>query len=127
MTPTYEPVTCRGGPVTNRMVTREKDNGVEGRKGGVVEKLHPAHCIENLNEEEEEKEKGRGAGGKVEEKGGGGARRVSGVVGTPKIASRYDDARSGPILDFSQFASSKAAGYTRNTLTTLRFHLHRGD
>lgn len=59
MTATYEPVTCRGGAVTNRMVTREKDNGVEGRKGGVVEKLHPAHCIENLNEEEEEKEKGR--------------------------------------------------------------------
>lgn len=44
------------------------------------------------------------------EKEAAGARRVSGVVGTPKIASRYDDARSGPILDFSQFASSKAAG-----------------
>ncbi|CAD1479219.1 unnamed protein product [Heterotrigona itama] len=45
-----------------------------------------------------------------EVEGGGRARRVSGVVGTPKIASRYDDARSAPILDFSQFASSKAAG-----------------
>lgn len=57
--------------------------------------------------------------------GGGRARRVSGVVGTPKIASRYDDARSAPILDFSQFASSKAAGYTRNTRSdhTLRFRI----
>lgn len=49
-----------------------------------------------------------GEGGEGET-GGERARRVSGVVGTPKIASRYDDARSGPILDFSQFASSKAA------------------
>lgn len=57
------------------------------------------------------------------EEGGGRARRVSGVVGTPKIASRYDDARSATILDFSQFASSKAAGYTRNTPTTLRFYI----
>jgi len=48
-----------------------------------------------------------GEGGEEETRGH--ARRVSGVVGTPKIASRYDDARSGPILDFSQFASSKAA------------------
>ncbi|CAL7942998.1 unnamed protein product [Xylocopa violacea] len=29
---------------------------VEARKGGVVEKLHPAHCIENLDEEWEEEE-----------------------------------------------------------------------
>lgn len=57
-----------------------REEGVEGRRGRVA--------------------KGRR---------GGRARRVSGVVGTPKIASRYDDARSGPILDFSQFTSSKAA------------------
>lgn len=41
------------------------------------------------------REDGRRTGGRAD------ARRVSGVVGTPKIASRYDDARSGPILDFS--------------------------
>jgi len=52
---------------------------------------------------------GRTSGEGGEGETGGRARRVSGVVGTPKIASRYDDARSGPILDFSQFASSKAA------------------
>lgn len=30
---------------------------MEERKRGVVEKLHPAHCIENLDDQEEE---GRG-------------------------------------------------------------------
>lgn len=97
--------------------------------------MHPAHCIE-LREKErgaaKERRKSKGGGGRFGrarpgggtarkdegdgaaggEAGGGGrgaTRRVSGVVGTPKIASRYDDARSGPILDFSQFASSKAA------------------
>lgn len=37
--------------------TKEWDNGVKERKRGVVEKLHPAHCIENLDEEEATEEK----------------------------------------------------------------------
>lgn len=53
-----EPVTCRGRPLTSRMATsKEGDNGVKERKRGVVEKLHPAHCIENLDEEEATEEK----------------------------------------------------------------------
>lgn len=115
----------------------EGGGGTEGksRNGRIVEKLHPAHCIELREKERGAAKETRGQGmveggleehgraggsaegrggwsGKRGEEGGGGCgatRRVSGVVGTPKIASRYDDARSGPILDFSQFASSKAA------------------
>lgn len=96
---------------------------MEERKRGAVEKLHPAHCIE--------RRRGGGRGRGEEETRGErvveAARRgaVSGVVGTPKIASRYDDAQSGPILDFSQFASSKAAGYTEHSdRTSPGFHFH---
>lgn len=99
---------------------REKERQRERVDGRNVEKLHPAHCIEIQEKERlrqkrddgaegwRRKERSRMAGRRVA-KGARAARRVSGVVGTPKIASRYDDARSGPILDFSQFASLKAA------------------
>lgn len=70
---------------------------------GDFEEHGQAGGVSAMKDEGDERDGVEGGGGR------GATRRVSGVVGTPKIASRYDDARSEPILDFSQFASSKAA------------------